>query len=548
MPAFVTLYDESIDPTNRDFYAPGFELRIDGVGLPRGVLRDVMEVTYHDDINEIDGFELTVNNWDATTRACKYIGSETTADLSGGSKASQLFSLFDPGGKSAELAIGYSGDFQSMVRATFTTMEPSFPESGPPVLTVRGSNILKALRTKQFTGAWTNRTPSAIALNFNSLRSGSQPRLPSPWKVVTDGQAAAAESSVEYVAQKNQYDVDFLLQLAHGQGYTLEANEDAQELYFGPSQSSTPTNYQLGWGKGLMSFKPSLATANQWKSVTVRGWDRADPEADRRHGRSGRPAGEEAEQRPFEPCPGPAGAEVVDLPVFTAAEAKQRALAIMLDRSKEIVTAHGKTVGLPKLQGRHAGQHPGNRRATLGRLFRHQDNAHARRERLHHRVRLPQRGSRRRGGRIMMHGRMQGIVIGKVVNVHDPQNQGRVQVSFPWLDDSLQSTWASMVAPYAGADRGLFSCRRSATNSSSRSSTAISSTPTCLARCGTASRRRPRPIRAQRMICSTNGHKIRFVDSTAERRQHGRADRRGRAWQPDRHDQRRDAPDRPIDR
>ena len=58
MPAFMTLYDESIDPANRDFYAPGFELRIDGVGLPQGVLRDVMEVTYHDDINEIDGFGL----------------------------------------------------------------------------------------------------------------------------------------------------------------------------------------------------------------------------------------------------------------------------------------------------------------------------------------------------------------------------------------------------------------------------------------------------------------------------------------------------------
>jgi phage protein D len=40
----------------------------------------------------------------------------------------------------------------------------------------------------------------------------------------------------------------------------------------------------------------------------------------------------------------------VDLPVFTAAEAKQKALGIMLDRSKEIVTAHGKTVGLPKLR------------------------------------------------------------------------------------------------------------------------------------------------------------------------------------------------------
>jgi len=355
MPAFMTLYDESIDPTNRDFYAPGFELRIDGVGLPKGVLRDVMEVTYHDDINEIDGFELTVNNWDATARRCKYIGSEGAKQTQGGrqpeggANASKLFTLFDPGGKTAELALGYSGNFETMVRATFTTMEPNFPESGPPVLTVRASNILKSLRTKQFTGAWTNQTPSDIALNFNTLRNGSQPRLPSPWKIVTDDQAASSEDEIEYVAQKNQYDIDFLLQLAHGQGYTLEADEDAKELRFGPSLSSMPTNYQLEWGKGLMSFKPSLATANQWKSVTVRGWDRQsqkpivvkigqdDPQVKKLNRNLQSLVPDRQEQ-------------TVDLPVFTVAEAKQRALAIMLDRSKEIVTAHGKTVGLPKLR------------------------------------------------------------------------------------------------------------------------------------------------------------------------------------------------------
>jgi uncharacterized protein len=350
MPAFMTLYDESLDPTNRDFYAPGFELRIDGVGLPPGVLRDVIEVTYHDDINEIDGFELTVNNWDATARCCKYIGSETAAQLSGGSNATQLFTLFDPDErKRAELSIGYSGNFQSMVRATFTTIEPSFPESGPPVLTVRGSNILKKLRTKPFTGAWTNQTPSAIALNFNSLRDASQPRLPSPWKVVTNTQAASAEASIEYVAQKNQYDVDFLLQLAHGQGYTLEADEGEQQLYFGPSQSSTPANYQLGWGKGLMSFKPSLATANQLKSVTVRGWDRQTQKA------IVVTVGQDDPQVKTLNCNllglvPDRQEQTVELPVFTAAEARQRALAIMLDRLKEMVTAHGRTVGLPKLR------------------------------------------------------------------------------------------------------------------------------------------------------------------------------------------------------
>src|SRR5271156_5604948 len=112
MSGFMTLYQESINPANGDFYAPTFELRIDGAGLPQGVLRDVMEVTYHDDINQIDGFELTVNNWDASTRSCKYIGSETSAQLAGTSNASKLFTLFDPAGKTVELAIGYVGNLQ----------------------------------------------------------------------------------------------------------------------------------------------------------------------------------------------------------------------------------------------------------------------------------------------------------------------------------------------------------------------------------------------------------------------------------------------------
>jgi uncharacterized protein len=349
MTSFLTLYDESTDPTNRDFYVPGFEIRIDGVGLPRNVLRDVMEVTYHDNIDEIDGFELTVNNWDASTRRCKYIGSETDAQLQGGGDATKLFTLFDPGGKTAVLSLGYSGTMMKMVTAAFTTMEPSFPESGPPVLTVRGSNVLKGLRTKQFTTSWSNKKPSDIALNFNTLRDGNKPRLPAPWKIATNDQAAAAESPIDYVAQKNQYDVDFLLQLAHGQSYTLEADEDTQELRFGPTQSSISTNYQLDWGKGLMSFKPTLTTANQFKSVTVRGWDRqtqkpieakidqTDPRVKKLNSNLASLVPDRQDQK-------------VDLPVFTKAEADQKALAIMLDRSKQMVTAHGKTVGLPKLR------------------------------------------------------------------------------------------------------------------------------------------------------------------------------------------------------
>jgi len=363
----MTLYDESTDPANRDFYAPGFELRIDGVGLPQGVLRDVMEVTYHDDIKEIDGFELTVNNWDDSARCCKYYGSETAAQLGGTSNAAKLFTLFDPAGKTVELALGYIGavapaavgpaqpsTLQSMLRATFQSVEPSFPESGPPVLTVRGLNVLQQFRTKKYSYAWTGQTPSKIAVNFNTLRDGGQPRLKSlvtklPWTVIVDPQAAPNEDPINFVAQTDQYDVDFLLQLAHSQGYVLEAREATQQLYFGASAQSLSSNYQLEWGKGLMSFKPSLSTANQWQSVTVRGWDRQaqkpisatvdlnDPQIKKLNGDLHGLIQDRQQQ-------------TVDLPVFTVAEATQKARALLMDRTKEIVTAHGKTVGLPALR------------------------------------------------------------------------------------------------------------------------------------------------------------------------------------------------------
>ena len=48
-----------------------------------------------------------------------------------------------------------------------------------------------------------------------------------------------------------------------------------------------------------------------------------------------------------------------------------------------------------------------------------------------------------------------GIVIGLVKDLEDPQNLGRVRVTFPYLDDQL-SDWARLVTPMAGKDRGVF--------------------------------------------------------------------------------------------
>ncbi len=48
-----------------------------------------------------------------------------------------------------------------------------------------------------------------------------------------------------------------------------------------------------------------------------------------------------------------------------------------------------------------------------------------------------------------------GIVIGLVTDLEDPENIGRVRVSYPYLGDET-SDWARLVTQMAGKDRGMF--------------------------------------------------------------------------------------------
>ena len=123
MPA-VTVQDESIK--HDGFYVPQFEVRIQGVGLPQDVLRDITQLTYHDNTKEIDGFELTVNNWDSTVQNFKYIGAENAASL----QKNPLYRLFEPCNKEVEVWMGYLGDLRLMLKGTFVAMEPNFPSGG----------------------------------------------------------------------------------------------------------------------------------------------------------------------------------------------------------------------------------------------------------------------------------------------------------------------------------------------------------------------------------------------------------------------------------
>lgn len=336
------------------FYAPQYKLSIQGQGLPSSVLRDIVEINYHDKIDEIDNCELTVNNWDADARQFKYIGSDSFDSNGNATPNNPNWTMFDPCNRTVELYLGYSGKLERMITATFTTLEPNFPASGPPALQVRMLNYLHKLRSTQYSGSWGGKTDSFIAKDIAKKRDPKtgQPRFPLP--IVVNDKASAAEPPIDFVVQNNQYDVDFLWHRArvHGYDVLIRGEQDKQELYFGPSGAPERPTYQLEWGQSLIDFKATVTTANQYKSVTVCGWDRAaqkeikekvdytDPELKKLNRNL---------QHLVQQCD-PREEMVKSLPVFTRAEARKRALAIFQDQAHRFVKASGTTVGLPLLR------------------------------------------------------------------------------------------------------------------------------------------------------------------------------------------------------
>ena len=237
MPGFTTLYDESIDPANRDFYAPAFETadrrrRSAARGAARRACRSPITTTSRRSTGSSS--PSTTGTRRRAALQIHRLGDDRRPRRRLATR-SKLFRLFEPGGKSVEVALGYVGDLQLVLRATFTTMEPSFPGERAAGADGARLNMLHRLRTKQFTYAWTNRSPSAIALNFNSLRDGSQPRLPSghgsrhrrPGGGASRDRIRRAEEPV-----RRRFPAPAR---ARRRVRLLEADEDAQELYFGPS-------------------------------------------------------------------------------------------------------------------------------------------------------------------------------------------------------------------------------------------------------------------------------------------------------------------------
>lgn len=332
----------------QDFYVPAFEVKIEMKTQPI-VMSDVINVTYTDSLTAIDSFDMTVNNWDPDKRAFKYSDSDT----------------FNPW-KDVELRMGYirngSDERRKMLTGEITTLGVNFPSSGGPTLTVRGLNLLHRFRTKQLTRSFFKKTDTEVAKILVDEIAAEVRKNKTNLKLELDGEDIAKnkkqEKPVEFLFISNQYPIIFLMERARRIGYELSTQEIASKterkviFNFRPSSEVNRNTYILEWGVSLISFQPTLRTADQVSKVTVRGWS---PNAKKPIEKSATRT-DIADEGVVAPSdlkmaePSLAQEIAVDMPVANSAEAEQLAKKILRQKAAELITGKGKTIGLPELR------------------------------------------------------------------------------------------------------------------------------------------------------------------------------------------------------
>jgi phage protein D/phage baseplate assembly protein gpV len=218
----------------QSYFAPRFNVVVQGITMAANITQQVISVTYEGSLDHADMFKIVFSNTN---------GQYT--DLS----------LFSPGVE-VELYMGYGDDLTPMMLGVITTIEPNFPESGPPTITISGYDKSYNMRhgesiPRQFEFMTDSMMVAEIALENLLIPIVD----PSPWFHESLTQTGTDFAFIKDLASNNLFD----------------AYVYWNSLYFQfPIQIDA---YVLEWGQSLRSFSPRLSTATMAGLQIIRGYN-----------------------------------------------------------------------------------------------------------------------------------------------------------------------------------------------------------------------------------------------------------------------------------
>jgi phage protein D len=311
------------------FYVPAFSVQIAGVDLLRTHLVAVAQIEADLVLSAPGRFSFTV----VDAYSIKH-----HAFLSG--RGEDLLKVLTFGAQ-VKVLMGY-GDIKGLatiITGTITEIATNFPETGTPELTIAGYDHAFPMTLGKNSHPWANASDSDViaqlARGYNLI-----------------GDIETTKEKYPVIEQNQESDLEFINKLAKRNHYTVYVREDT--LRFRKPKEQGDGALRLRWGEGLLSFKPEANLAGQISQVEVIGWNVNTKESIVGHASSGSVSGLDSGHSSAANLLGNAKFKQPVLrlrqPVFSQADADNRAKAVLNEKAKQFLTGEAESIGLPDIR------------------------------------------------------------------------------------------------------------------------------------------------------------------------------------------------------
>jgi len=314
---------QELENKYRNFYAPRFEVRLEGEDLLRkGML--IAGISVEHSLTEAGYFSFTVDDaFDPVRQDLRSV--------------SELFAF----GRKVEIKLGYADAMRGMLVGVITSVSVDFGESGAPQLTVSGYDATYAMMKGNKARSWDDIKHSGIAA-----------AIASDYGLQADCEETPV-THTKLAKQEGESDYQFLKTLAEQNYYDFFVSGD-KLVFKSPAMKAEPF-VALEWRKSLISFRPDVNLTGQVSEVEVRGWDPKEKKeivgkaqagdewaADTSKGRKS--GGDYMKQ-----LNGGKVVHTVRRPVGTQAEADRIARSVLNKHAESLVTGSAESIGIPDL-------------------------------------------------------------------------------------------------------------------------------------------------------------------------------------------------------
>lgn len=310
-----------------DFYAPRFEVEIEGEKISSDILKIIKEVRVEEEKDLASRFSMTVNDeYDTKKGEFKGLAED---------------SIFKEGNM-VTIKMGYGGKLDTMINGRIDELESNFFSGDAPTLTISGFDFSCEFRKPSLGKPFPNMSYSEIVEEIAKDK----------FKFCKIHHTDKLDKVISKKDDTSNY--NFIQELARDCNREFGIDRE-NTLYFIKSQAYKDEIVTLEWGKYLISFNPKMRLSDLYSKVEVRGHNSEDPK--KPISGTANPGDESVKEKKCK-----TGSQIakelnlesekvltVKCPISNE-QAKEIALSILNKASDTLFTGSGECIGLPQIK------------------------------------------------------------------------------------------------------------------------------------------------------------------------------------------------------